>query len=406
MKTKKSRKENFRVASFLAKKSILHKKSMLIMITLIVGMGYLSTLFSASIMDGLKDEIENKAIDGIAAHVMLEPKDGETYIYGVADIEKKIYSVPHVVGVSTTIFVPVTLTDKYGNSITEVALVIDPDKERETTTASKNVIAGEFISSAATDELVIGSELTKLYREIESGTVLDVDAGKKITVTFPNGYSKEFVVKGVYKLGLMLTDTFVYISQKEMMDLFGMNTPDYASRISIRADERGHEQEIVDTLTSFGINAQIMTWHEKLGILYQFTKSLDIINSITSLIGVIIAFATVYIMIYINVMQKRSQIGIQKAMGIPGNTILLSYIIQSFVYGVVGAAAGLVMTLATMRYFTINPINMPMGEVVPVVTTIDFVKSGFILIASAVVAGYLAARGVIKDNILDAIFKG
>lgn len=384
---RKNHRESLRVAGFLAKKSILHNKSMLLMIVIIVGMGYLSTIFAASVINGLKFEIEEKAINGIAGHVMLEPEDGEQYIYNVDQIEKKAYAIPHVVGVSPEILVPITMTDKFGTSVTQQVFVIDPEKERITTTASQNLVAGDFLSSGAIDEIVIGAELTKRYRSIEGQTALDVDSGEKIKVTFPNGYSSEMVVKGVYAHKLLLTDQFVYMSKKELMKIYGLDSINQASRIAIKADARGYEADIVEKLSSFGVDANIVSWQTKLGILSQFTDSLMMISKITSIIGIIIAFATVYIMIYINVLQKRSQIGIQKAIGIPGKTILQSYMIQSLIYGVLGTLVGILMTLAFIKYFTLNPIPMPMGNVVPTVKIIDFVWAGFVLIVSAVFAG-------------------
>ncbi len=143
-----------------------------------------------------------------------------------------------------------------------------------------------------------------------------------------------------------------------------------------------------------------------MGVLNQFTDSLLIVSKITGLIGVIIAFATIYIMIYINVLHKRAQIGIMKAIGINKETILTSYVIQSFFYGIIGATFGFILTKFVIGYFTLNPIIMPIGAVFPLIKPINYVTSFFILLASSIFAGYFPSQGVIKENILDAIFRG
>ena len=68
------------VAFFLAIKNILFKKKMLIMIVVIIGLGYLSTVFSTGVIMGLKTLIEVKAIDVMTGNALIEPKVGEDYI--------------------------------------------------------------------------------------------------------------------------------------------------------------------------------------------------------------------------------------------------------------------------------------------------------------------------------------
>ncbi len=396
------------VAFFLAIKNLFFKKKMLIMIIIIIGLGFLSTTFSSSVINGLKYTIEDKAINSMIGNVLIEPKSDEVYLTNSDEIIKKALAIPGVVAASPHIIRGITLIDKHGTTVSAQLKVIDPDKEAQTTVIDNNIIAGKYLSSGVTGEILIGSDLTKKYRSQEALPAVDVDAGEKITIVFDNSLTKEMKVRGIYSLDFTASDVFVYVTKEEARQIFNLTDEqlNYASEILIKTRERGVEDDVVYALKSFNVNGRIWPWQKKLGILNEFTDSLLIVSKLTALIGIIIAFATVYIMIYINVMQKRTQIGIMKAIGINRETILTSYIIQSFAYGLMGGLFGVFLTKMVMGYFTLHPIAMPMGDVTPIINTITYVYSFLILMISSLIAGYFASYGIIKDEILEAIFKG
>jgi putative ABC transport system permease protein len=344
----------------------------------------------------------------MTGNVLIEPKSDEDYIKNTNEIIKKALSIPGVVAVSPHFNRGITLVDKYGTKVAAQLKVVDPEKEALTTTVDDNIIAGKYLSQGTIGEILIGSDLTKKYRVQEALPAIDVDAGEKITVVFDNGLTKEMKVRGIYSLKFAATDIFVYATKEEAKQDFNLTEEQLntASEILIKTNKMGFEDKVVYMLKSFNVNGRIWSWQEKLGVLNQFTDSLLIVSKITGLIGIIIAFATIYIMIYINVMQKRAQIGIMKAIGINKETILSSYIIQSFFYGLLGGLFGFFLTKFVIGYYTINPITMPMGDVVPIINSRTYIYSFIILMFSSLVAGYFASQGVIKENILDAIFRG
>ncbi|MCK4428806.1 MAG: FtsX-like permease family protein, partial [Candidatus Aenigmarchaeota archaeon] len=339
---------------------------------------------------------------------LIEPKSDEDYIQNVNEIEKKALAIPGVVGVSPHINRGVILTDKYGTKAPTQVKIIDPEKEATASSLHKNILSGRYLSKNLVGDILIGADITKKYRMQEAFPAVDVDAGEKIMVTFDNGVTKQLKVRGIYSQNFVATDFYVFITKEEAKQVFNFTDEEMniATEIMIKTKERGIESEVIYKLKQFGISGRIWSWQEKLGILSQFTDSMLIVSKITGLIGIIIAFATIYIMIYINVLHKRTQIGIMKAMGINKETILTSYVIQSFFYGVLGGTFGFILTKFIIGYFTINPIIMPIGAVIPMVESSNYIFSFSILLVSSLVAGYFPAQGVIKESILEAIFRG
>ncbi len=398
----------FDVAFFLALKNIFYKKKMLIMITIIIALGFLSTIFSTSIINGLKTEIENKAISVITGNVLLEPKDKKDFIYDVNNLEKKILSIPEVIAISPHINRGVTLIDNNGNKISMQLRIIDPNKESIVSSIDDNIITGKYLSEKSMSEIFIGADLTKKYRSQEALPAIDIDSGEKITIFFDNGVKDKVKVKGIYSLNFAATDVYIYITKEYAKKVFNLSDKDLnvASEILIKTSSKSNENKVRDKILQLGFNGKIWVWEERLGVLSQYTRSLLIISKFTAIISIIIAFATIYIMIYINVLNKKTQIGIMKAIGITKETILFSYIIQSFIYGILGCILGYLLTKFVLFYYTINPIIMPVGPIYPIIDSKDYIFSFIILLVSSVIAGYIPSRGVVKEEILDAIYKG
>ncbi len=401
--------KELKVAFFLALKNISFRKKTLAMVAIIIGLGFLSATFSSSVITGLRVMIEDKAINSLTGNIVLEPETGKDYIYDVKSIEKKIRSLPGVEAISPRLALNAALYDPVTGEKAPLTLyIVDAEKEAMTTWIDDYIAAGRFISKGTKNGIVIGGVLTKKYSIAKSLPSLDVDAGDKVQLILPGILSKEIKIEGIYLFKFVATETFGFINKEQAMNFLNLTYEDLdrASVILVKTTTKGNEKKIVEMMRQLSIPAKIYPWQEKLGTIAQFSDSLQIISRITMVIGMIISFGTIYIMIYINILQKRSQIGILKAIGINEKTILYSYIIQSMFYGIIGIIAGYFLTYLLIQYFTTHPISMPLGDVIPVWESSLYNKISVMLFIVSVMAGYLASRNIVKEPILDMIFKG
>ncbi|NPA38188.1 MAG: ABC transporter permease [Candidatus Nanohaloarchaeota archaeon] len=403
------KRNELKVAVFLAWKNLIFKKKTIAMIAAIIGLGFLSATFSSSVITGLRVMIEDKAIYSLTGNIVLEPPVGEDYITNVKEIEKKIRNIPGVESIDPRLAVGAVMYDPVTREKVPFTLyIVDAEREALTTWIDDAIVEGSFISKGTKNGIVIGGALTKKYSISKSLPTLDVSTGENVLIVLPSLGTKEVKVKGIYSLQFIATETFGFINKEQAMSLLNLSHDDLdkASMILIKTTEKGKEKEVIDMLKRLGLNVRIYSWQEKLGTIAQFTDSLQIISKITMVIGLIISFGTIYIMIYVNIMQKRSQIGILKALGINENTILYSYILQGMFYGLVGIATGYLLTYVLVSYFSTHPIPMPMGDVTPVLEYELYRNISLLLFGVSVLAGYLASRNAVKDKILDMIFKG
>ena len=69
------------------------------------------------------------------------------------------------------------------------------------------------------------------------------------------------------------------------------------------------------------------------------TRSFAIINLISTAVSLVIATVVIFIVVFINTVNRRRQIGILKAIGIDKGLIVNSYVLQVVFMSVVGIAA-------------------------------------------------------------------
>lgn len=396
---------DLKVMFFLAYKNLTKSKITFMVIVAVMAMSFLSITFFASIIDGLGYEFEEGMIRGQTGHLMIEPQEDDLYISGSGDLVKDIRRIPGVVGVARRLDASAVAryeTIEIGNPV----LFIEPENEKDVSDYWSSVIAGEYLSKKDTDELLIGANLVKSYAaEGDTQKRFDVDVGDKIILSFSNGFVKEYRIKGIYKTGSRFVDDKIIISFDQYQLIFN-STEDIASNILIALPQRGLEESYTERIIDLGVSEQINKWQTKMGAVNQFVGSLQITNQITGTIGLLTAFATIYIIIFINVTNKRKQIGILKAVGIKKQIILGSYVLQSLAYGITGVIIGNIIMKLLLLLLSIHPLSMPIGPVIPILTTERLMTTSATLILASIVAGFFPSRKAADENILDAIFGG
>ena len=91
------------------------------------------------------------------------------------------------------------------------------------------------------------------------------------------------------------------------------------------------------------------------------------------MICMIIAAVTIFIVIYLDISNKRQQIGILRAIGIKAYLIRSVHVLQTVIYAVLGLAVGsLLYFIIIVPYFLAHPFSIPIGDVTLVYTWQDF----------------------------------
>ena len=135
------------------------------------------------------------------------------------------------------------------------------------------------------------------------------------------------------------------------------------------------------------------------------TGSFNVINTILNVVNLLVAGITVFIVTYIDVTNRRRQIGIQRAIGITPGSITLAYLLRAVFYAIVASIlASLAFLYVVMPLESRYPFHFPFGDVHLVIGFASLTRAVLILLCAAVVAAFVPVWMTLKIKILDTIW--
>ena len=119
-------------------------------------------------------------------------------------------------GVSVRYLTGATIVYK-GNEVTPLLYAINPDDDRRVLKIASKVASGEYLGDGDTDQIVIGFRLAGNYDEKLDviPSLGGVDAGKVVDVTFNNGVTRQYRIKGIINSDSYDVDSNAFITKHE-----------------------------------------------------------------------------------------------------------------------------------------------------------------------------------------------
>ncbi len=406
---------HLRIAFFLAYKQITRGNKGSLFLTIgIMSLVFLNIAFIGSLMAGSEKTSIDQLINNQTSHIKIEPKDDELYIKNVKDIQSKINHHHSVIGTSAHYKTAALFTyDKHkdqseikeGNwTITSVV----PKDEIKISTILDSIVAGSFLDKNDRDMIVLGRDISggfnSNFPHDALGGKKGLKIGSNILLTFSNGIEKEYTVKGIFNTKDILSDGKAFITKKEMENI--LEVSDLASEILVKTIDRNQAQKYAEDFKSMGIkNVKIHPWTNFMGLIESMTGSTRLIKKMLTSIGLGVSGVTIFIIIFIRVTNKRKEIGILKAIGMNETTIIYSYLFQVLFYAFCGLGGGLlILYFGLSTFFSIHPIEFPMGAVKLEVIKKDVIINGASLIISSIIAGFIPAWQTARKSILNLIW--
>jgi len=403
-------KKELKVAFLLALRSLQRgSRSSVILTILIVGMCFTNMIFLPSLFNGIEQSITSQLVDYEVGNVLVSPElgSGNQYVTNLSDTLGLINGMPGVERATPHISEGATL--KYRDRILGVSVrAITPDDEKYVSPLYTKMIAGNYLGNTDTGEVIIGKPVAgnpAIRQEDEYQPSLGgVRVGDSITIDYANGYTKNYVVKGIYSTGWTEADSAVYVSWTDMEQVLGHQPLDYADDITVKTAPGYSEDFVKDELTSYGVSDQVQTTGDllakSLGTAFQ---SFAIINLVSLIVSIIITTVVLFIVITIKTLNSRKQIGILKAIGVDKEVIMHSYVFQVMILAVLGIILGIILTSLLAVYMALHPIVTPAWSATLYLTPMDLFTNSLILFIAAMVAGYVPAYQVSREDIQSAM---
>lgn len=410
--------QNFIVGCFLAKRDIKRANPWTtLLIVMVMMFTFLNLVVVSGILIGLIEGSENSAREYGAGDIIVSSFINKSYIENTPEVIDIIKSIPdyksHTVRYTTSARVesdyrstlgPGELRDGAGGVFTG----IDVKQEENFSGLSKFIVRGEMLNPTDSDSVLIGKNLLYEFTPIEAPgfqTLKNVQIGSRVRITVGNN-SKEYFVKGIIASKVDDFDSTIIALDSEVRKLSGQNDLN-ADGISIKINNKGNDFLMKEFLLNSGVGkyARVQTFDEAMPkFLTDMKNTFGILGNAISGIGLVVACITIFIVIFVNAITRRRYIGILKGIGINKKAILYSYMMQAIIYAVLGIILGIFLVFVIIKpYFAANPINFPFSDGILVATVPGTLQRALVLLVATIIAGYIPARIVVKQNTLSAI---
>lgn len=384
---------------------------MLVLMVFILSLSFLNMMFISGILSGLENLMTKTLIGVFSANVAVSPQEYpqvKQYIPNQGELRAQIETIPGVIATSRRYIFSGSLSfdkDKNGanKSVAGSIIGIDPSDDKRVFTIGEFMLAGTLLSDSDTDQIVISSALAGGYDvPAPGGDLGGAKVGDKVLVTFQNGTIRTYTIKGIYNDAIGIFQ--VFITSKEAQTI--LSTYDNASQIYVKTDlTRDTIARYQSRIKAMTPNLKVQNSNDLLGSFSSFLDALNLIIYIVSAISLLVATITIFVMIYINAITKRRQIGILRAIGIKQRVVVLSYIFQAGFFTLSGIAMGSLIVFGALGPLMIAyPINVVFGKLYPVFAENTVIIGITSLVFAGLFAGYLPARIVARTEILKAIW--
>ncbi|MFZ0004493.1 MAG: ABC transporter permease [Methanoregula sp.] len=401
-------KKELKVAFLLAIRSLQRGgRTSVILTVLIVGMCFTNMIFLPSLFSGIEQSITTQLVDYEVGNVFVSPELGYQYITNLTDTLGLINGMPGVERATPHISEGATL--KYRQRILGVSVrAIMPNDEKYVSPLYTKIITGNYLGNTDTGEVIIGKPVAgnpAIRAEDEFQPSLGgVRVGDSITIAYANGYTKNYIVKGIYSTGWSEADSSVYVSWTDMEQVLGQQPLNYADDITVKTAPGYTDEFVKDELTQYGVSQKVQTTNDLLGkSLGAAFQSFAIINDVSLIVSIIITTVVLFIVITIKTLNSRKQIGILKAIGVDKEVIMHSYGFQVMILAVLGIILGIIVTSLLAVYMALHPIVTPAWSATLYLTPMDLFTNSLILFIAAIVAGYVPAYQVSREDIQSAM---
>jgi putative ABC transport system permease protein len=409
---------NLKLGLFLAFKSVIKgNKWALVLLILVMAFSFVNLNFVSGLISGVMTTLDTQMINTMFANVVVSPVENKYYIEQSNSLEKKVEAVAGVAAVSprlnNTAFIEYKWKEKVstndrGKSGNWQVIGIEPAKEAATTTLSKEIFKGQYLSESDNDKIVLGVDIAggEKARSSDFLNLGGVNIGDKVRLTYPNGIQREYTVKGIFYAREISADQQAFVTRQEMTSVMGRDTFfNRASEILIKAKPGVTDAGLVESIRASGVSESVRSWKEYGGGMSSVVSTFEIIGSLIGSVGLVISAAVMFIIIYINVLSRKRQIGILRAIGIPGIAITGSYIFQALFFAFAGTTVGfLIVNFGLLPYFRYSPLDLPIGLVGLTVKSSSIIISVVGLTIAGTLAGWIPSWTIMRQSIIKIIW--
>lgn len=399
---------SLRVAGFLSRRAITRgNRGITVLTVVMMGVIYAELMFVPSLIQGATNQIQLELRQYVSANVAITPAAPDVTIPDAPTLLARVRATPGVVAATATSLVGSQIG--YENHVNSwPVLGVDPVSYAATFATARRMIEGSFLGADSVDAIVLGVGIAgadRTHVATYASSLQSVHVGDAVTVTLAGGRTHRFRVVGIYQTDLSEANNSAFITSGDASRL----APALRGRVAaiyVRTRHLGDEGSIIGALRRADQRVTYQSWEALASSVKDITGSFDTIKSVLNAVSLIVAAIAVFIVTYVDLVNKRRAIGIERAIGISAPAITLNYLLKALVFASLGVVlgAGLFVGVAIplVRRF---PFDFPIGPVTLSVSAAELRSDALILLAVATVGALVPAWRAVRLRILDAVLR-
>lgn len=427
-----------RLGFFLAIRQVARtSKWTTVLIVFIMMLTFFNLVATSGFLVGIVEGASRGYREQWTGDLMITNRNEKNYIEHTSDIESVLSSFSQIQNYTKRTIAGAKIEANWwekrkeedANIVSNQIAGVNPVTEEATTHLSKVVVEGEWLKEGDSRGIVLGSgflkkysrvaDLVSLLHDVTPGTIVRVTVSGAKTAINPEqqlsgtpyvssatSVTQDFIVRGIIDSKVQFVASRAYILDSELKKMLGKSNGD-VSEIAI-VMKTGVDPYTVKTPlinNGFSADAKINTYEEGAPeFLVNIKLFFNIIGTILGSVSVVVALITIFIIIYINALTRRRQIGIMKGIGVTEFAIEFSYICQALFYVLFGSGVALILIFGILKpIIDVHPIDTPFATIVLVAEPTAVAFKFLLVMIVSVFAGYLPARLIVKKNTLNAI---
>jgi putative ABC transport system permease protein len=399
--------KTLRVSLFLAGRSVIRSNyGVAVTTVLMMLLIYISLLFLPSLIQGAVNRINDQLVNTLTSDIVITPA---TKAASIDDADSYLAKIRQTAGVSqaTAVYRVGTQVTYGDNSGSWTVDAIDPATYAQVFTTPSNMFEGRALTSSDTSQVLLGIGIAGAGQTSIRGykaSLQSVHVGDQVTITLTTGRTSTFTVVGIYDNQFPLSDGDAYITMSEASRLLP-GSGDHATTIYVKTASGADVNQVVQRLSALRGGMKFDTSQDLGATVQDQVATFNLISDILKVISLAMAAITIFIITYIDLVSKRRQIGIERAIGIRSAPIVLSYVTKACAYAIVGIGTGfLLFKYAITPAVSQHPFHFPNGPVTLATTWGETLRDLIILVIVAILAALAPSLRSVHIKILDAIW--
>lgn len=306
-----------------------------------VAVGVMALLVVLSVMSGFHEDLQKKIL-GVNAHMIILDYKGTMPEY--KDVIQKLEGEENIISYAP--FVVGQAMVSYGKKAHGVFLRgIIPEKEIKTTEILKYMKEGKLENLASRDEIpgiILGKELARSLGAFKGDIINILSPVGELGPLGMLPKVKKFRVVGIFEVGMFEYDfNLVLTDIVSAQEFFGINRD--ITGIELRLDDIYKApvvRERIQKKLEFPLYAR--DWMQMNRNLFSALKLEKFAMFIILILIILVASFNIVSTLIMNVIEKKREIAILKAMGATNNGIMTIFMLQGLLIGISGTIIGVV----------------------------------------------------------------